>query len=93
MPPVGAYPSLLSLGIIPSLCGFYCTILALNHIEAYKTQVIESSEPLFSALFAAFFFGEWLTDTGIFAAIAIILGALMTSLPDGGASIDADATG
>ncbi|XKM37869.1 DMT family transporter (plasmid) [Rhizobium ruizarguesonis] len=82
IPSANALPSLLSLGVIPSFCGFYCTILALQHIEAYKTQVIESSEPFFSALFAAMFFGEWLTDSGMCASLAIILGALITSMPD-----------
>jgi len=82
IPSVSALPSLMSLGMIPSLCGFYCTILALQYIEAYKTQVIESSEPFFSALFAALFFGEWLTNTGILAAICVIAGALITSMPE-----------
>ncbi|MDV4183783.1 DMT family transporter [Rhizobium brockwellii] len=82
IPSANALPSLLSLGVIPSFCGFYCTILALQHIEAYKTQVIESSEPFFSALFAAMFFGEWLTGSGTCASLAIILGALITSMPD-----------
>ncbi|RWB93699.1 MAG: DMT family transporter [Mesorhizobium sp.] len=82
IPSVNALPSLLSLGVIPSFFGFYCTILALQHIEAYKTQVIESSEPFFSALFAAALFGEWLTGPGMFAALAIIVGALTTSMPE-----------
>lgn len=82
LPSVDAIPSLLSLGVIPSFCGFYCTILALQYIEAYKTQVIEASEPFFSALFAVLFFGEWLTVPGMFAAVAIIAGALITSMPE-----------
>ncbi|WP_085043979.1 DMT family transporter [Ensifer aridi] len=82
VPSVNALPSLLSLGVIPSFCGFYCTILALQRIEAYKTQVIESSEPFFSALFAAVFFGEWLTSSGMSAALAILVGALITSMPE-----------
>ncbi|WP_287281972.1 PLP-dependent transferase [Mesorhizobium sp.] len=82
IPSVNALPSLLSLGVIPSFFGFYCTILALQHIEAYKTQVIESSEPFFSALLAAALFGEWLTGPGMFAALAIIVGALITSMPE-----------
>ncbi|OWK21007.1 hypothetical protein AJ88_21995 [Mesorhizobium amorphae CCBAU 01583] len=85
IPSVNTIPALLALGIIPSFCGFYCTILALQHIEAYKTQVIESSEPFFSALFAAVFFGEWLTGPGMLAALAIIVGALITSVPERGA--------
>lgn len=82
IPSTNAVPSLLALGVIPSFCGFYCTILALQHIEAYKTQVIESSEPLFSALFAAVFFGELLSGLGMWAALAIITGALVTSIPE-----------
>lgn len=82
VPSFNTFPTLLALGIIPSLCGFYCTIVAVQHIEAYKTQVIESSEPFFSALFAAVFFGEWLTGPGMLAAFAIIVGALITSMPE-----------
>lgn len=80
--PLATLPNLLALGLIPSLCGFYCTIVALQHIEAYKAQVIESSEPLFSALFAALVFGEWLTGQASLAGLAIIGGALITSLPE-----------
>ncbi|MFD1747316.1 DMT family transporter [Rhizobium helianthi] len=80
--PLATLPNLLALGLIPSLCGFYCTIVALHHIEAYKAQVIESSEPFFSALFAAIIFGEWLTGEASVAGLAIICGALMTSLPE-----------
>lgn len=79
-----ALPSLFALGLIPSFAGFFCTILAVQHIEAYKTQVIESSEPLFSSLFAILFFGEWLTSTGMVAALIVILGAAITSVPEKG---------
>ena len=54
----------------------------MQHIEAYKTQVIESSEPLFSATFAILFFGEWLTELGMLAALIVILGAAITCLPE-----------
>lgn len=77
MPSANTFATLLALGILPSICGFYCTIRAVQHIEAYKTQVIESSELFFSALF-----GEWLTGTGMLAALAIIVGALITSMPE-----------
>ncbi|MCV3211637.1 DMT family transporter [Mesorhizobium sp. YC-39] len=82
MPSANTFATLLALGILPSICGFYGTIRAVQHIEAYKTQVIESSELFFSALFAAVFFGEWLTGTGMLAALAIIVGALITSMPE-----------
>lgn len=81
-PSLEALPNLIALGLIPSLCGFYCTILALQHIEAYKAQVIESSEPFFSAVFAALIFSEWLTGNALLAGLAIIFGALITSLPE-----------
>lgn len=80
--PFSALPNLIALGFIPSLCGFYCTILALQHIEAYKAQVIEASEPFFSAVFAALIFGEWLSGQASLAGLAIIVGALITSLPE-----------
>mgnify|MGYP001223120062 CR=1 FL=1 len=82
LPSTEALPSLISLGLIPSFLGFFCTILAVQHIEAYKTQVIESSEPLFSATFAILFFGEWLTELGMLAALIVILGAAITCLPE-----------
>lgn len=82
MPSANTFATLLAIGILPSFCGFYRTIRAVQHIEAYKTQVIESSELFFSALFAAVFFGEWLTGTGMLAALATIFGALITSMPE-----------
>jgi len=82
IPGAEAIPSLLLLGIIPSFLGFFCTMLSVQHIEAYKTQVIESSEPLFAAIFAALLLGEWLTKIGMFAALMVILGAVVTSIPE-----------
>ncbi|MGG7519643.1 DMT family transporter [Allorhizobium undicola] len=80
--PLTALPNLAALGLIPSLCGFYCTILAIQHIEAYKAQVIESSEPFFSALLAALIFGEWLSGQASLAGLSIICGALITAAPE-----------
>ncbi|WP_139032164.1 hypothetical protein [Mesorhizobium amorphae] len=60
-------------------------LLHNSRCSAYRglqTQVIESSELFFSALFAAVFFGEWLTGTGMLAALATIVGALITSMPE-----------
>ena len=82
MPPADSVPWLLLLGIFPSFCGFYCTILSVQYIEAYKTQVIESSEPVFSALCAAIFFHELLSGVGTIAAIAIILAIIVTVIPE-----------
>ncbi|NJM36047.1 MAG: EamA family transporter [Rhodomicrobium sp.] len=82
VPTVSAMPSIIALSSIPSFCGFFCTILALRYIEAYKTQVIEASEPIFSALFAAIIFHELLSPSGVAAATVIILGALITALPE-----------
>ncbi len=70
------------LGILPSFCGFYCTILSVQYIDAYKTQVIEASEPVFSALCAAIFFHELLSGIGTIAAIAIILAIMVTVVPE-----------
>jgi DME family drug/metabolite transporter len=82
IPPAESIPWLLLLGIFPSFCGFYCTILSVQYIEAYKTQVIESSEPVFSALCAAIFFHELLSGVGTIAAIAIILAIIVTVIPE-----------
>ena len=82
IPPASSIAWLVLLGIFPSFCGFYCTILSVQYIEAYKTQVIESSEPVFSALCAAIFFHELLSGVGMIAAIAIILAIIVTVIPE-----------
>jgi drug/metabolite transporter (DMT)-like permease len=82
IPPADSVPWLVLLGILPSFCGFYCTILSVQYIDAYKTQVIEASEPVFSALCAAIFFHELLSGIGTIAAIAIILAIMVTVIPE-----------
>lgn len=77
---------MLALAVIPSFGGFLCTTLALKYIEAFKTQVIEASEPVFSAVFAFVFFGEMLTGTGFIAAAMILTGTALTALPSRAAS-------
>lgn len=72
---------MVALAIVPSFGGFLCTTLALKYIEAFKTQVIEASEPVFSAGFAFAVFGEMLTGTGLIAAAMILTGTLLTILP------------
>lgn len=81
-PETKALPTLLSLVIIPSIGGFFCTTLSLKYIEAYKTQVIESSEPMFTSLFALAFFGEFLSFLGIIGAITILFGSILITMPE-----------
>jgi DME family drug/metabolite transporter len=82
LPGADILPAVAALAVLPSFCGFLCTTFALKYIEAYRTQVIEASEPIFSALFGALVFSELLSPLGLVASFVIILGALITALPE-----------
>ncbi|WP_234731982.1 DMT family transporter [Acidocella facilis] len=73
-------PLVIALSLIPSLGGFFFTILALRSAHAHQTQVIESSEPVFSATFGAILFGEWLSPIGVLGSIMILAGAILMAV-------------
>ncbi|MCR6112042.1 DMT family transporter [Bacillus sp. A301a_S52] len=49
---------LISLAILPTLVGFYCTVKALKLIEATKVQLFELTEPIFACIFAFILLNE-----------------------------------
>ncbi|WP_319939498.1 DMT family transporter [Xenorhabdus littoralis] len=51
---------ILGLVLLPSIGGFYFTTKAVEKGEASSVQITETSEPLFSTLFAFIFIGETL---------------------------------
>jgi drug/metabolite transporter, DME family len=64
------------LALLPSIGGFYCTTQAIVHAPPAQVQMVELSEPLFAALFAAI----WLHERPTYATWiggALILLALL----------------
>jgi drug/metabolite transporter (DMT)-like permease len=85
IPDSGALLVLAALVLLPSFGGFFCTTLAVRLVDAHRVQVIETSEPLFSAFFAFLLFGEMLSGLGMVGAAAIIGGMLTVAAGDRGA--------
>lgn len=67
-----------ALILLPTIGGFYCTSRAVASGEASKVQIIETTDPLFSALFAFLLFGDLLSPIGFIGAIAIFVGLLLS---------------
>ena len=72
--PVNGIPSLLFLGLIPTLGGFYFTTKALSYIEASRTQLFEMSEPIFASLMALMVLGQKISFFQTMGGLLILLG-------------------
>jgi DME family drug/metabolite transporter len=68
-----------ALILLPTIGGFYFTTKAVDHGEASKVQIIETSDPLFSTLFAFILLGDSLGLVGSIGA-ASIMGGLMLAM-------------
>lgn len=72
--------ALLALAILPSILGFYCTTKAINYLPPAKVQLLELSEPLFSATIAFLVLGENVTSGTMIGAVFIITGIYMGAI-------------
>lgn len=72
--PLAGIPSLLVLGIIPTLGGFYFTTKALSYIEASKTQLFEISEPVFASIMAFLILQQAISLLQAMGGLLIIFG-------------------
>lgn len=73
VPELNTIPSLISLAILPTIGGFYCTTKALTYLEATKVQVLELTEPLFATLFAFVFLAELIQGVELVGAFLILI--------------------
>lgn len=80
IPKLEAVPIIVSLSIIPTIGGFYCTTKSLDLLDASKVQLIEMTEPVFASIFALILFSEILSFNEIVAAMFILLGVLVLEL-------------
>ncbi|WP_237385705.1 DMT family transporter [Xenorhabdus sp. Sc-CR9] len=71
---------ILGLVFLPSIGGFYFTTKAVEKGEASSVQITETSEPLFSTLFAFVFIGETLGWMGTLGAFFIMSGLVVSIL-------------
>lgn len=72
--PFNGMPSLIILGIIPTLGGFYFTTKALHYIEANRAQLFEMSEPLFASLLGFCFLQQYMSIWQILGGLFILFG-------------------
>lgn len=78
VPDPTAWLMIFALVLLPSIGGFYCTTKAVEQGEAGKVQIIETTDPLFSALFAFLIFGDLLAPLGMVGAGLIMVGLLFS---------------
>ena len=62
-PGVSAWPSLLVLGVAPTIGGFYCTTKALFYANPLDVQLFELAEPMIATGLAFVFFQQALPST------------------------------
>lgn len=82
MPVWQAWLAIIALALLPTIGGFYCTMRAISLGEAGKVQIIETSDPMFAAMFAWLIFGETLNQYGILGAACIMIGLLLAASRD-----------
>lgn len=63
--------ALIWLAVVPSILGFYCTTRAVDLLPPAKVQILELTEPVFTAAFAALLLGEHLS-------FSVMLGGAVT---------------
>ena len=73
---------LLLLGIGPTLCGFGLYMLSLNYLSATVSNLIATLEPILTAIWAFFIFGEILTPSQIFGGLLVVAGVILLRLGD-----------
>jgi drug/metabolite transporter (DMT)-like permease len=74
--PRAGYTYLIYLAIIPTICGFYFTSKALNHVQASNVQIIEMSEPIFTTIGAFCLFGQSIGIYHFLGGGVILLGLM-----------------
>ncbi len=69
--------SLLFLGILPTIGGFYFTIKALSFIKSQSVQLVELSEPIFAIIFSFIFLNQLMTTHQLIGGGMIILAIII----------------
>jgi len=72
--------SILGLGVLCSAIGFVAQTSAQKYTTPTHTSLIFSLEPVFAALFAFLFAGEYLSTQGLVGAILVLLGVLIAEV-------------
>ena len=93
VPPVAALGTILALVIFPTIGGFYFTTKAIEAGEASRVQVIETSDPLFSTLFAFVIFGDKLGLIRSLGAACIMVGLLLALRRERGSTRQVERSG
>lgn len=76
-PPLQSWPSIMILGLIPTIGGFYFTTKALSLVSSMQVQLCELAEPILASVLAMVFFHQWLNGFEIVGAIFILLSLFM----------------
>lgn len=71
---------LLALAVLPSILGFVCTTKAVDCLPPAKVQLLELSEPLFTAIFAFFVLGEEVTLLTLIGAFFVTGGVYLGAI-------------
>jgi drug/metabolite transporter, DME family len=79
MIPLNSIPSILLLGIAPTIGGFYCTTKALSYTHANDVMLFESTEPLIASLLAFIFYQQYIHKYELIGAL-IIISAILFSI-------------
>ena len=77
-----AWGLLILLGIGPTLGGFGLYTLSLNYLPATVSNLIATLEPILTAIWAYFIFGEGLTGPQILGGLFVFAGVILLRLRD-----------
>lgn len=73
---------LIFLGIGPTLLGFGLYTLSLNYLPATVSNLIATLEPILTAIWAFFIFGETLNGLQVFGGLLVFAGVVLLRLRD-----------
>lgn len=70
--------SVLGLALICSAYGWVMQTIVQSYVSAEFTSIMFTLEPIFTAIFAFIFFGEWLSGLAFLGTVLIFVGVLLT---------------
>ena len=80
LPAVETIPTIVSLSLLPTIGGFYCTTKALNFASATEVQIFELVEPLIASIFALAIYHQWLNIFDALGGLLILVAIKLATI-------------
>lgn len=80
LPSAASLPVLILLALLPTICGFWCTVKALTLLNSQSVQLIELTEPIFALIIGFIVLGQVTTIMQAIGGALIMVAILVHEL-------------